>query len=166
MTWTLTENEGLTPQVVYEVLKHHRLLPASVELAASACNNIAVGGSHFAMTDGGEEIASVFISGIVHGEQAQLDIVPVAKHFRTGFDDPLRAAMIPLLNILFKEFNLRRITSAIPESRSRTKRALCSLGFKPEGRIRDGVVLHDKPPEDIRILGLLRGDFLEEEDDA
>jgi hypothetical protein len=166
MTWTLVENQDLTPQVVYEVLKHHRLLPASMELAASACNNIAVGGSHFMMVDEGEDIASVFISGIVHGEQAQLDIVPVAKHFRTGFDDPLRDAMVPLLTILFTEFDLRRITSVIPASRSRTKRALCSLGFKPEGRIRDGVVLHNKPPEDMRILGLLRTDFLEEETDA
>lgn len=166
MTWTLIENQDLTPQVVYEVFKHHRLLPASVELAASACNRIAVGGSHFIMVGDGEDIASVFISGIVHGEQAQLDIVPVAKHFRTGFDDPLRDAMIPLLTILFEEFDLRRITSVIPESRSRTKRALCSLGFKPEGRIREGVALYNKPPEDMRILGLLRVDFLEEETDA
>ena len=164
MTWTLVENQDLTPQVVYEVFKHHRLLPASVELAASTCNRIAVGGTHFLMTGDGQDIASVFISGVVHGEQAELDIVPVAKHFRTGFDDPLRDAMIPLLKILFEEFDLRRITSVIPESRSRTKRALCSLGFKPEGRIRDGVVLHDKPPEDMRILGLLRSDFIKEHD--
>lgn len=166
MTWVLTENQDLTPQVVYEVFKHHRLLPASMELAASTCNSIAVGGSHFVMTNGGEDIASVFISGIVHGEEAKLDIVPVAKHFRTGFDDPLRDAMVPLLTILFEEFDLRRITSVIPESRSRTKRALCSLGFKPEGRIREGVVLYNKPPEDMRILGLLRADFLEEEDNG
>jgi len=166
MTWTLVENQDLTPQVVYEVLKHHRLLPASVELAASTCNAIAVGGSHFTMVDDGEDIASVFVSCITHGEEAKLDIVPVGRYFRTGFDDPLRTAMKPLLKILFEEFNLRRITSAIPESRSRTKRALCSLGFKPEGRIRDGVVLYDKPPEDLRILGLLRDDFFEEDKDG
>ena len=162
MTWALVENKEVNPQSVYEILKHHRLLPASVELAANACNNIAIGGSHFVLLDGAENVASIFVSCIVSGETAQIDLVPVTRYFRTGFDEPLRDAVTPLLDVMFKEFSLRRITSMFPASRSRTKRALSTLGFVPEGRIRDGVVLYNRPPEDIRVLGLLRTEFMEE----
>lgn len=160
MTWKLVESESISPEAVYEILKHHRLLPASVELAASVCNSMAVGGHHFIIADGTEEVANIFLSGLTPGESVQLDLVPVARHFRTGFDSPFLGAMEPLLERLFGALQVRRITSAFPASRKRTKRALCSIGFKPEGRIREGVALYNRDPEDIRVLGLLKKDYL------
>jgi len=162
MTWDLVEQTGTSAEGIYEILKHHRLLPASLELAASVCTSMATGGSHFIIYDGADEVANVFISGVVEGESAQLDLVPVTRYFRTGFDDQFMEAMQPLLELLFSTFMVRRITAAFPATRSRTKRALCSLGFKPEGRIREGVALYNRAPEDIRILGLLRQDYLQE----
>lgn len=166
MTWQLIESKSVSAQQVYEILKKHRLLPASIELSAGICNSLASSGTHYLVycDEENTEIADVFVSGVIQGDSAQLDLIPVAKFFRTGFDEPLREAMNPLLNMLFNTAGARRLTSSVPASRSRTKRALCSLGFVPEGRLRSGVALYDKKPEDLRVLGMVREDFTIEGD--
>ena len=155
MTWVL-EPEDSSAQSVYEILKRHRLLPESTMMAASICNTLATGERFVLKNEEDDEvIGNLFVTPVVDTGVVQLDFVPVVKHFRTGFDEPLREALVPLLTSLF-EAGVRRVESSIPESRSRTKRALCTLGFKPEGRARDGIVLHGKAPEDVRMLGLLQ----------
>jgi len=158
--WTATENPALSAEQVYEVLTKHQLLPESPVMAAATCNAMSAECRHFKIADeSGEVVANVFVSGIADGEEATLDIIPVAKHFRSGFDDPLKEAMRPILNILFNEHRVRRVNACAPFSRSRTKRALCALGFVHEGRKRGGVHLFGCQPEDLRELGLLREEY-------
>ena len=95
-----------------------------------------------------------------------MDFIPVAKHFRSGFHEHFKEAMAPIIDDLFNGFGVRRVTSAIPESRSRTKKALCVLGFSVEGRLREAVRLHGKPPEDLRMLGMVRSDYDKEYGDG
>jgi hypothetical protein len=167
MAWTAELSEDMSPNVVYEVLKKHRLLPESVVASASVCNAVGTSGVRFTVKDEtGEHVADVFVSDVEEGETAAIDLIPVAKHFRTGYHEDFKAAMSPILHDLFEGFGVRRVSSALPESRSRTKRALCVLGFKVEGRIRDAVKLHGKPPEDLRVLGLLRSEYDKEKDDG
>ena len=157
MNWVIEENEN-SPQIVYDILKNHKLLPESLPMAASVCNSVGSSGSRFSITEDDELRCEVFVSGIVPGESASLDLVPVASHFRHGYHEALSEVMTPLIEHLFSDLDVRRISAVIPASRSRTKRALCSLGFAVEGRLREAVKLHNEEPQDLRILGLLKSD--------
>jgi len=163
MTWVLQVSDDTKPEHVYELLKHHRLLPQSEVMAASICNGLG-SGTRYMLMDGDTTVANLFVTGVAPMEIAQLDLIPVVQFFRTGFDAPLRKSVMPILKALFEEEKVRRIESSIPASRSRTKRALCSLGFKPEGRLREGIVLYGKEPEDIRMLGMMPYDMPQTED--
>lgn len=153
MIWTITRAETDAGQV-FDLLKHHRLLPESEQVSAAICNSLGRGERH-TITDGESLVANVYVTLDGPTGIAQLDLVPVTKYFRSEFDEPLRGVMIPLLASLFDDRGARRIEASVPETRSRTRRALCSIGFKPEGRCREAVVLFGKVPEDIRMLGLL-----------
>jgi len=160
MTWTIDRSEEMDPSVVYDILKRHKLLPESVVASASMCNNVGTSGIRFTLTnEEGEHVGDVFVSDIETGETASMDFVPVAKHFRAGYHEEFQEVMAPVLSDLFEEFDVRRVTSSVPESRSRTKRALCVLGFSIEGRMRDAVKLHGKIPEDLRLLGMTKADY-------
>ncbi len=158
--WVLRKNEEMDPQTVFKVFTKHRLLPESVGLAASLCNAIGTTGQRFTISKDDEDIGEVFISGLQAGESASLDLVPVAEHFRHGYEADFGEAMKPLLDDLFIELKARRIGSSFPASRSRTKRALVSLGFVIEGRLRDAIKLNNEEPQDLRIVGLTRTDYL------
>lgn len=156
-TWITKENENLTAEAVYGILSRHNLLPESAVQAAAVCNAMSRSAKHFEIIGiGGEVVANVFVSDIIDGEDANLDLVPVAEHFRFGFEPMFAEAMAPIIDGMFSRHNLRRISAAVPYSRSRTKRALCSIGFKHEGRKEQGVRLAGEKPEDLRMLGLLR----------
>lgn len=158
--WITHENPALTADAVYDVLSRHNLLPESPVQAAAVCNAMSRSAKHYEiMGEGGKIVANVFVSDIIDGEDANLDLVPVAEYFRFGFDEAFKEAMDPIISALFDRHNLRRISSAVPYSRSRTKRALCSLGFTHEGRKAEGVRLAGEKPEDLRLLGLLRGKY-------
>jgi hypothetical protein len=157
MNWAIEETE-INPQIVYDILKNHKLLPESTPMAASACNSIGSSGARFSITEDEELRCEVFVSEIIPGETASLDLVPVASYFRHGYHEAFSEVMTPLIEHLFSEMGVRRISAAIPASRSRTKRALCSLGFAVEGRLREAVKLHNEEPQDLRILGLLKSD--------
>jgi len=121
---------------------------------------MAYQGRHFVVTEGdGQEVANIFVSDVQEGETASLDFIPVPKYFRSGFDEDLRGAVMPVLTGIFRGSGVRRLNSLVPSSRSKTKRALCSLGFVVEGRMRDAVRFHGKEPEDIRVLGMLSDDL-------
>jgi len=160
MTWTVETSNEMNPNVVYAVLKKHKLLPESVAASASVCNVVGTSGARFLIKDeSGDVVCNVFVSSVEPDETASLDIIPVAKYFRADYADDFRSAMAPVLDDLFNELKVRRVASLIPESRSRTKRALCALGFVVEGRARKAVRLHGREPEDLRILGLLKSDY-------
>jgi len=156
-----TENN---PQIVFDILKKHKLLPDSMPHCAAACNALGSGGERFSLESDGELMAEVFVSGVVPHESASMDIIPVTKHFRFGYHEAFIEAMSPIFDDLFNEFDVRRVSAAIPASRSRTKKALCVLGFKIEGRIREAIKLHNENPQDMRMLGLLKSDYVAESD--
>ena len=168
MNWKLRHIETKAEDV-FELLKRHRLLHESVEASAYACR--ALGDPELSTRyriedDGGDRVCDVFLTSVILHDTAMIDLVPVPKHFRRGFDDAFAAAMRGVLGPAFAKdcYDLRRITSLVPASRSRTKRALCALGFKPEGRMREAVNLHRDGIQDLRVLGLLKSEYEGESD--
>lgn len=153
MSWEIEELDP-SAEDIYALLKRHRLIPESPYAAAGACRALE-GGAHYRITSDGDHVGDLFVSGVIDGDTANIDLVPVPKYFRAGFDADFADATAPIFKALFSRHSIRRVTSIVPASRSRTKRALCSLGFKPEGRMREGVVLYKGEVEDLRILGLL-----------
>ena len=158
--WELRENDNVSPQAVYDVLKKHRLLPESVVYAAGVCNSIGAGGKRFTISSDDVDICEIFVSGIEAGEAASIDLVPVAEHFRRGYEEDFRGVMKPIFDDLFLEMKVRRIGASFPASRSRTKRAFGSLGFSIEGRLTDAIKLNNEEPQDLRIVGLTRHNYL------
>jgi len=154
MAW-FAEKKDNNPQIVLDVLKKHRLLPENLPYAAAMCNEMGAG-HRFQLTVEGALRCEVFVSSVVPGEQASLVLVPVAEHFRHGYHEDFVEAFAPLFHDLFQEMDVRRINAAIPATRSRTKRALCVLGFSVEGRMKDAVKLHNEEPQDLRVLGLTK----------
>ena len=153
MTWTI-ELLDTPAEEVYALLKRHRLVPDSRFAAAAACKVLA-SGDHHRIFDGESVVADLFVSGVLDDDTAAVDLVPVPRYFRTGFDVPFAEATAPVFDALFVERGIRRITAIVPASRSRTKRALKSIGFKPEGNMTDGLNLYKTGVEDLKILGLL-----------
>lgn len=157
--WIAHENQNVTSKDVYDILSRHKLLPMNPAHAAALCNSIADSGFHYEVREAQNIVANVFVTSVIDGESAVFDLIPVPRNFRVGFDEPISEACEPILTALFNERHVRRITAYAPYSRSRTKRALCALGFVHEGRIQQGIHLHGEEPEDLRILGLIREDY-------
>ena len=164
MTWELKSipQHKVSPELMYDVGRRHKLVPDSASVAVASCRALAHDGMVSVLYDGEAQIGTVVISGLVQGEQAELDFIPVGKHFRKLHKKELVAAMAPLLGELFGRLKVRRITSYVPESRSRAYRALCSLGFGEEGKMREGCHLRNRDPEGLFILGLLPEDVVKE----
>ena len=152
--WQATEFPPPTGEDVYELLQKHRLAQQSTELTIAICKEAASGRYFQVVSPEDGLIAHVFVTGMFRGEQANITVVPITKHFRSGFDEPFHSAMAPVLRDLFDVHGVRRLNAESPKSRSRTKRALCSLGFVSEGKAADGVQMLGEKPEDLKLLGL------------
>ena len=157
MTWELRRIPSATicPELIYELSRRHRLVPDNVGMALAGFTNLAQGGFVAAIQDDDTIIGTVVVSSIMRGEQADIDLIVQGKYFRQGFQSRLSGAMAPLMQTLFDDLDLRRVNALVPESRSRTVKALESLGFQLEGVKRLGVKLLNSEPEDLFMLGLL-----------
>lgn len=155
MEWVLEAMGKASSEEVYALMREHRLIAESPYMAADACTALQNADHYEVRAESGQKVADIFVSAVYPGESAVLDIVPVSRFFRGGFDEPLASAVSPLLASLFDGEGVRRITSTFPASRPRTKRALDALGFEPEGRMESAVRLYGEEPTALRIFGLL-----------
>ena len=168
MTWTLGKiaPEKLTPVALYDLSKKHNLVPDSTHQALRCYQNMAVNSMALKIKDGDQEIATIVISSVVERECADLDLIPKGQYFQRRYKQSLIKAMQPLWLVLFEQLRLRRVTSYVPESRSRTRKALKAVGFKTEGIIREGIKLARKDPEDLYVMGLLSQEVVLPEEDS
>ncbi len=155
MTWVLKKVEDPSPSLLFDLAKQHGLVPDSVQSVLRCYHSMSTSSAVLYVMDGDQKVATVVVSAVVPGETAELDLIPVSQYFRSGYSHQLRDVMTPLWRVLFGEMALRRVTSWVPESRTRTLRALRALGFEDEGTMRMGLKLRDKDPEDLVMLGLL-----------
>ena len=168
MNWTAVPvaPEKVTAEALYELGHKHRLVPENTDLAIEYFRSMSQNCAMVKITDGDQEIATVIFSDIMDGETAMVDLVPNAKYFSpvdekgSQIENPCyeqtREVLKPILDKLMGARDLRRITSMIPKSRSRTMKALRECGFKKEGVMRKGVQLKGHQPEDLVIMGMLR----------
>lgn len=148
-----------TPEMLYDVYRRHRLIPESVPLALSGFRNMAATGAVWEVVSDGAAVATVIVSGVIPGERADIELVPVSKFFRGGYEDDLRDAMRPVWGMVFEEHAVRRVTSCVPSSRRRTCKALAALGFRLEGRLRNAAKIVDREPEDLMLFGMIPEDL-------
>ena len=116
-------------------------------------------------SDDDTEIATLIISNIIDGEEADVDLIPVSKFFspigKDGnkntdpFMDWIKDAIGDIFVKLIEGRELRRLTAMIPSSRSRTAKILRECGFRKEGVKRDAVKFTGNEPEDVVIMGML-----------
>jgi RimJ/RimL family protein N-acetyltransferase len=148
-----------TPEMLYDLYRRHRLVPDSMVMALAGFRTMAEDGNVYEVRADDAVVATVIVSGVIPGERADVDIVPVSKFFRGGYETALREAMDPIWERYFDVEGCRRLTSSVPASRRRTVKALKALGFRVEGVVRDGVMIANKDPEDLIIMGLLPRDL-------
>jgi len=161
VAWCLQQipEDIATPEMVYDLYRRHRLVPDSVPLAVSGFQSLAATGQVFEVIADGTKVATIIISAMVPGERADVDMVPLSKFFRGGYEEELRAAMEPIWEHAFEVNKVRRLTSSVPRSRARTVKALKAMGFKIEGVLREGAKIVGHEPEDLILMGLLPQDL-------
>lgn len=145
--------------MIYDVYRRHRLVPDSVPLAFSSFKSLAATGEVYRVVADDAVVATVIVSGVVPGERADVDLVPVSKFFRGGYEEELRLALSPIWRDAFDRHKVRRLTAGVPASRRRTVKAFRALGFMVEGVLRDGAKIVDRDPEDLVLLGMLPSDL-------
>lgn len=162
--------KSLSAAEVYDLLIAHRLQPADAQHTISVCR-AASGCSHYLITDGENHVADVLISDDIGGVR-EIDLVPNPKAFASWlakeYEQGLSETVVPLLRSLL-DGGTRRISAVIPASRSRTKKALRSMGFMQEGRQRQAILFYRyTAPEDLILMGLLPADLahVKEESDG
>lgn len=161
VAWALKQvpQEIATPEMIYDIYRRHKLEPESIPLAYSSFQTLAATGEVYQVMSEDVGVATVILSGIIPGERADIDIIPVSNYFRGGYKRDLREAMAPIWDVCFNEHNVRRVTSTVPASRKRTVRALKAMGFRVEGVLRDAAKIVGRDPEDLILLGLLPSDL-------
>ena len=169
MTWTIQKVDEFAPEDVVQTVNHHRLMPAITEEATAAC--LALNSSDvYVVSNGGDgDVAKVFVHIAPGGGIASIDMIPNPRYFKVVDDyrDDFREVMAPVLADVFANERLRRITAFVPYSRGRTKKALRTLGFSHEGRIRCGVQFRRKDdPEDLFVMGMTAQDYDKEYGDG
>ena len=102
-------------------------------------------------------VGYLIITDINDGENANVDFIPNTKFFAPGeeYHDNIYDAVHPIMVKLMEGRHLRRVTSMVPQTRCRTKKALKACGFKVEGVMRDAIKFKGKEPESITIMGIL-----------
>jgi hypothetical protein len=154
MTWTLRKKDGVTPQNVYDLAKDHRLdweaLPDFIDVCkatASMCDWYDI------MADD-VYAGTILITGVVDEVSATIELIPVPAFFVGDYAGKVKDAILPILDDLFIAHDVRRVTSMVPYSRFRTRKALIACGFVREGAMRQGVQFRRRDPEDLLILGM------------
>ena len=156
MKWRAVKRDEIKPVDLYELARTHKLLPRNISGAVPNYKAMAAIATWYDVVDENDDAVAIFILTTVEHEEAQIDFVPYPQHFATGaFKEPLAESMIPILAELFESKKIRRVSSEVPESRGRTKKALKALGFKSEGKKRRGVQYFGKDVEDLFSLGLI-----------
>ena len=164
--WALHQvpENTVTPAWLYDLCRGRKLIPDDPLLAVGMCRSMTDSAVvHQVIDEEIGDVATVIVSDIVPGETAVVDLMPSSKHFRSRYRKKFIKAMMPLWTELFVQKNVRRVSSFVPISRTRTIRALKCCGFEEEGIIREGIKLRDKEPEDVMLLGLLVTDYLLED---
>jgi len=167
MEWTLGPY-AWDEEDILEMILRHRLMPVNpLEAAASCC---AIRRSdQSVLLEGDEVVGKVFVNIQESRATGSIDLIPVPKYFRSVDDyrEQLRGAMVGMLKDIFAQPGFRRLSAYVPDSRGRTKKALRAIGFKMEGKIRDGVHFRrSDSPEDLYVLGLTASDFDKEYGDV
>jgi hypothetical protein len=149
--------EETSPELLYEISKQHRLIPENVIDAVDFFARVAADARMVSIMSDGEKVGDLIFTDIVDGESASLTFIPVPKFFAPGreYRDMMFDLVNPILVKLMDGRGLRRITSIVPESRCRTKKALIACGFKVEGVMPMAIKLKGKRPESATIMGIL-----------
>lgn len=156
MIWSIAA-VAVTPVQFYEMLEKHRMVPDSPHMLPRV-TDMARAAKFFEITENGNSVAHIVVSNIVPNEVADLDLVPNPVYFKRGqYEGHLDRCLSPVLSAFF-ESGIRRLNSAVPESRSRTKHALLAVGFKKEGMMRRAVHFRGRHPEDVVIMGMIESD--------
>lgn len=150
--------EFANAELLYDVSKRHRLLHASASATVASLTETARDAELYTMWAGEEQAATVVVSRIVRGWTADVDLIPVSKLFRGIYKEPLAAAMRQIIDSVMGSYELRRLNAWVPASRARAVRGLEACGFVREGAMRSAVHLDNNEPEDLVILGFLKGD--------
>lgn len=157
----------VTAEMLFELAKKHRLIPENLLDAVDYYNAVSTDCALIEIKDEetGDSVGSLIISEIRDGESASVDFIPVPSFFSPVLKDgsPNPAKFLDMANDVMGEVfrkllvgrNLRRLTSMVPTSRSRTFKALRACGFKKEGVMRDAIKFSGKPAEDLVIMGML-----------
>ena len=169
MTWVAVPVPPVevTAEYLFDLLKKHRLVFENTDLTLAKCWSISNSGKVILVKDsrGGEEIGTVIVSGIVDGEDGEIDFIPISKKFAPiGKDgsrneepvmEKLEAVLSPIFRKLIKGRNLRRLSASVPKSRSRAFKALRECGFRKEGVKRNAVKFVGVDAEDVVNMGML-----------
>lgn len=150
--------EFTNAELLYDVSRHHKLLHASAAATVAGLRDTAKDAKIYTFWAGGEQTATMIISRISDGWQATVDLIPVSKHFRGKYKEPLRDAARKILLKTMEDHNLHRLNAWVPASRARAIRGLEACGFIYEGAMRAAVQLDENQPDSLVILGLLRGE--------
>ena len=161
MTWKVVPvaPEKVTTQYLYGLSKRHRLVPDDLDDALEYYGQAADDCVAMRVVNGGDTtIADILVMGRGSAE-AELIFIPCAKYFAPGegFEEPIDEAMRPVLDKLIDLRGLRRISSYVPKTRSRTFQALRACGFNKEGVQRQKLKFRNKPAEDMVCMGYLPG---------
>jgi len=158
MSWSAYVTR-MSPNDLYSLLEKHRLLPAS-ESVLPHIIAVSERGSFVKMMNGEDEVATVIFSNVVENESFEIDLIVNPAYFIEGqYEQPLKDCLGPVIGDMFMATGARRLSSAVPKTRSRTKYALMSLGFKREGQLREAAHFFGREPEDVIALGLLRTEW-------
>lgn len=167
MNWALGGAEYWMPDRIFDMAKHHRLVPEMPpDYLVKHFQAVSAGSTIYRFYDGPEVVATVLVSGLIPGYRCDLDLIPVTKHFDRGYEETWRMAAAPLIDGLFSQHGLHRISAQIPESRSKTRAALRMLGFMQEGRAREAIRFRpsgyrqSSEAEDVILMGLLAQDWM------
>jgi len=150
--------EATNAELLYDISKRHKLLHASASVTVIGLTETARDAEIYTLWEGEEQTATLVVSRISHGWSASADLIPVSKFFRGYYKDALRAALRPVFASVMDAHELTRVNAWVPSSRARAIRGLEACGFVYEGAMRLAVRLDNKDPEDLVVLGLLKGD--------
>lgn len=169
MSWVASavNPASVNGEFVYDLCRRHRLVPEPADAAIEYFQAVSERSVVVAVNDAesGKRVADIIISDIVDGHSAQVDMIPDPKFFApilpdgSKNEDPylekIAAALDPVFTKLIAGRKLRRLTSFVPKSRSRTFKALQACGFKKEGVMRRAVQFQGREAEDLVVMGHL-----------
>lgn len=155
----VAEKTEVSPELIYVMVKRQRMDLKNEGGTIALC--VALGeADHYDITAGEKLVGNLFI-----GDSGEVFLLPVTKYFYNPdvYGPKFVPAVRPVLASYFMT-GCRRMFSEVPISRSRTKKALRSLGFVMTGKQRKAFIPFRGEPEDVWTMDLLPEDLkLDEE---